>query len=174
MRKTILYIAASLDGYIAGPDDDLSFLAMAETEGEDYGYANFLSSVDTVIMGRKTFDWVMTQVPEFPHAGLESYIITRTVRPDTGNIKFHTGDLKTLVDNLKNKEGKNIFIDGGAEIVNELLKHSLIDELIIFVIPILLGDGVRLFHNGIPEQKLELTEAKSYLKGVVKLHYKLA
>ncbi|MEI7504924.1 MAG: dihydrofolate reductase, partial [Paludibacter sp.] len=66
-RKVILYIAMSLDGYIAKPNDDLSFLSMVQQEGEDYGYTDFVNTVDTVIMGRKTYDWVMTQVPEFPH-----------------------------------------------------------------------------------------------------------
>ena len=66
-RKTIVYIAMSVDGYIAGPNDDLSFLNAVQVAGEDYGYHQFMSGVETVILGRKTYDWVMTQVDEFPH-----------------------------------------------------------------------------------------------------------
>jgi dihydrofolate reductase len=171
-RKVILYIATSLDGYIAGPDDDLSFLSIVEQPGEDYGYADFVKSVDTVILGRKTYDWVMTQVPEFPHADKESYIITRTPRPAKGKTIFYTGDLKELILRIKSEKGKNIFVDGGAEIVNELLKQRLIDEFIISVIPILLGDGTRLFKDGRPEQTLKFVEARKFESGLIQLHYK--
>jgi dihydrofolate reductase len=67
-RKVILYIAMSLDGFIARTGDDLSFLSIVEKQGEDYGYRDFINTVDTVIMGRRTYDWVLTQVDEFPHA----------------------------------------------------------------------------------------------------------
>ena len=171
-RKVIIYIASSLDVYIAKPNDDLSFLSVVQKEGEDYGYADFIKTVDTVILGRKTYDWVMTQVSEFPHADKNSYVITRTPRPAIGKTHFYTGDLKDLVLKLKSEQGKNIFIDGGAEIVNELLKQNLIDELIISVIPILVGNGTRLFKDGRPEQKLELVSTKQFDKGLVQLHYK--
>lgn len=170
-RKLILYIAASLDGYIAKPNDDLSFLEMVQEEGEDYGYVNFTQSIDTVILGRKTYDWVMKQVGEFPHADKEAYIITRTPAPSIGNTHFYTGDLEVLVAGLKQQEGKHIYCDGGAEIVNELLKKQLFDELIISVIPILLGAGTPLFKHGQPEQSLQLISAKSFNKGLVQLHY---
>lgn len=173
-RKVIVYIAASLDGYIAKPNDDLSFLSIAQKEGEDYGYADFISTIDTVILGRKTYDWVMTQVPEFPHADKNSFIITRTARPSIGKIIFYTGKLKDLISKLKGEQGKNIFIDGGAEIVNELLKEDLIDEYIISLIPILVGNGTKLFKDGRPEQILELISIKQFDKGLTQLHYKRA
>lgn len=173
-RKVILYIATSLDGYIAKPNDDLSFLSIVQQDGEDYGYADFVKSVDTVILGRKTYDWVMTQVPEFPHADKNSFIITRTARPSIGKTNFYTDNLKDLILRLKNEQGKNIFIDGGAEIVNELLKQNLIDEFIISIIPILVGSGTKLFKDKRPEQKLELISTKQFDKGLTQLHYKRA
>ncbi len=173
-RKVILYIATSLDGYIAKPNDDLSFLSIVRQDGEDYGYADFVKSVDTVILGRKTYDWVMTQVPEFPHADKNSFIITRKERTGIGRTNFYTGNLKNIILRLKSEQGKNIFIDGGAEIVNILLKESLIDEFIISVIPILVGNGTKLFKDGRPEQKLELVSVKQFDKGLVQLHYKRA
>lgn len=171
-RKIILYIATSLDGYIAKPNDDLSFLSIVVHEGEDYGYSEFIGSVDTVILGRRTYDWVMDQVSEFPHADKKAYVITRTPRPAIGNTTFYTGDLRSLVLKLKSEDGKNIFIDGGAEIVNLLLKHNLIDELIISIIPILVGGGTKLFNDGRPEIKLQLINTKQFEKGLVQLHYK--
>lgn len=173
-RKVILYIATSLDGYIAQPNDDLSFLSIVEQEGQDYGYADFVKTVDAVIVGRKTYDKVISMGFDFPHADKDAYIITRTPRPRLGNTKFYTGDLKSLVDRLKSENGKNIFCDGGAEIVNELLKEDLVDEFIISVIPILVGNGTKLFKDGRPELKLELVSTKQFDKGLTQLHYRRA
>ena len=170
-RKVILYIAMSLDGYIATRDDDLSFLSMVEQEGEDYGYADFVKTVDTVIVGRKTYDKVRSMGYEFPYRDKDAYIITRTARPSVGSVKFYTGSLKELVTRLKSVAGKHIFVDGGAEIVNELLKEDLIDEFYISVIPVLLGDGISLFKGGQPEIGLKLISSKSFDKGLVQLHY---
>ncbi len=171
-RQVILYIAMSLDGYIAKPNDDLSFLSIVQKEGEDYGYADFVSTVDTVILGRKTYDWVRKQVGEFPHADKNAYIITRTSRPTIGKTTFYSGDLTELVRKLKGEKGKNVFCDGGAEIVNELLKNDLLDEIIISVIPILVGNGTRLFKDNRPEQKLKLVNVKTFDTGLTQLHYK--
>ncbi len=173
-RKVVLYIASSLDGYIAKPNDDLGFLSIVQQEGEDYGYTDFVKTVDSVILGRKTYDWVMRQVSEFPHADKNSFIITRTTRPSIGNTTFYTGKLKVLISTLKAKQGKNIFIDGGAEVVNELLKEDLIDEFIISIIPVMVGKGIKLFKDGRPELKLELVSTKQFDKGLIQLHYKRA
>ncbi len=173
-RKVILYIATSLDGYIAKPNDDLSFLSIVEQEGQDYGYADFVKTVDAVIVGRKTYEKVISMGFDFPHADKNAYIITRTPRPNIGSVKFYTGDLKSLIHRLKSENGKNIFCDGGAEIVNELLKDDLIDEFIISVIPILVGNGTKLFKDGRPEQNLKLVSVKSFEKGLTQLHYKRA
>ena len=173
-RKVILYIATSLDGYIAKPNDDLSFLSIVQQEGEDYGYADFVKSVDTVILGRKTYDWVTKAVGRFPHADKNAYIITRTERPSIDKIVFYTGNLTELITKLKNENGKDIFCDGGAEIVNELLKNNLIDEFIISVIPVLLGSGIKLFKDGRPEQILEFVSTKQFDKGLIQIHYKRA
>jgi dihydrofolate reductase len=173
-RKVILYIATSLDGYIAKPNDDLSFLSIVQQDGEDYGYADFVKSVDTVILGRKTYEWVMSQVSEFPHSDKKSYIITRSSRQSIGKTHFYSGKLEDLISKLKAEQGKNIFIDGGAEIVNELLKENLIDEFIISIIPIFVGNGTKLFKDGRPEQLLELVSTKQFDKGLIQLHYKRA
>ena len=171
-RKVILYIAMSLDGYIAKPDGDLSFLSMVAQDGQDYGYSDFVSSVDAVIVGRKTYEKVTSMGYEFAHADKDAYILTRTARPNIGGIKFYSGDIPNLISELKALPGKSIFCDGGAEIVNELLKDNLIDEFYISVIPILLGDGIALFKPQRPELNLKLISAKSFDKGLVQLHYK--
>ncbi|ACT94187.1 dihydrofolate reductase family protein [Dyadobacter fermentans] len=171
-RKVFVYIAASLDGYIAKHDDDLTFLSLVEQPGEDYGYAEFIDTIDTVIIGRKTYDKVQAMGIEYLRADKEYHILTRTPRAQEGNVRFHTGDLKTLIEGLKQKGGKHIFVDGGAEVVNQLIRMDLIDEYIVSLIPILLGDGIRLFHDGRPEQNLAFVSSKSFEKGLVQLHYK--
>ena len=171
MRKSMLYVAISLDGYIAGPDEDLSFLDIVQREDEDYGYGDFIQTVDTVIMGRKTYDWIMAHVPEFVHADKTTFIITRTERQSTENTRFHTGDLSDLVRRLKTESGKNIFIEGGAEVVKTLLLDDLIDEYVISIIPVLLGGGTKLFEDGRPRQILNLISTKQFDSGLVQLHY---
>ena len=171
-RKVILYIATSLDGYIAKPNDDLDFLSIVEQKGQDYGYADFVKTIDTVIVGRKTYDKVISMGYNYPHADKETYVITRTSQPSIGSVNFYTGNLKELVEKLKTKKGKNIYCDGGAEIANELMKENLIDEYIISVIPILLGNGTKLFKDGRPELKLKLVSTQQFDKGLVQLHYK--
>ncbi len=172
-RKLILYIAVSLDGYIAGPGDDLSFLSRVDQEGEDYGYEDFMSTVDTVIMGRRTYDWVMTKVSVFPYTDLESYIITHSEQPAEGNMNHYNGSPGMLVKELKAKPGKNTFLIGGAEIVHQLLMDKLIDEFYIAVIPVLLGDGIKLFKDGRPEQNLKLNGIRSFPAGLTMSHYVL-
>lgn len=171
-RNLILYIACSLDGFIAKQNDDLSFLSMVEEPGEDYGYHDFIDSIDCVLIGRKTYEWVMNQVSVFPHSNKETYVITRKPRPSIGNIQFYTGSLKDLVLKLKAREGKHIFVDGGAELVNALLKENLIDEYIISIIPVLLGNGLSLFKSDSFEIPMKLISTKQFNKGLVQLHYK--
>ncbi len=174
MRKLSLFIAMSLDGYIAQPNDDLSFLKIVEKEGEDYGYSAFTETIDTLIIGRRTYDYVLKEIgsSHYDNGQRDVYVITRTERPQIGRTIFYTGDIADLVKRLKSEKGKNIYCDGGAEVINELLKYDLIDELIISVVPVLLGDGTRLFKDGRPEQILEFIEAKKFDTGLAQLHYK--
>ncbi len=174
MRTLSLYIATSLDGYIAKPGDDLSFLKTVEKEGEDYGYAAFTSTVDSIILGRKTYDWVLREIgaSHYDNGEKDVYVITRKERPGTGKTRFYTGDLSELVRRLKSESGKNIYCDGGAEVIDELLRNDLVDELIISVVPVLVGDGTRLFKDGRPEQQLTLVHTKAFDTGLVQLHYR--
>lgn len=165
-----MYIAMSLDGFIAGENDDLEFLSLVEREGEDYGYGDFIETVETVILGRKTYDKVLS-MGEFHHSKRETYVITRTPRPDEGNIRFYTDDLHCLISKLKAGSGGTVFVDGGAEIVNLLMKEKLFDEFIISIIPVFLGKGTALFEEGRPSESLELRSSKAFSSGLVQVHY---
>ncbi|WP_194766487.1 dihydrofolate reductase family protein [Tamlana sp. I1] len=174
MRKISLFIASSLDGYIAKPNDDLSFLKLVEKESEDYGYEEFIETIDTLIIGRKTYDYVLKEIgsSHYDNGQRDVYVITRTPRPKVGRTTFYTGNLTDLVKRLKSENGKNIYCDGGAEVINELLKSDLIDEFIISVVPVLLGNGTRLFKDGRPEQLLEFVKVKVFETGLTQLNYK--
>ncbi len=174
MRKLSLFIATSLDGYIAKPNDDLSFLKLVEKEGEDYGYNEFTETIDALIIGRRTYDYVVKEIgaSHYDNGERNVYVLTRTERPNHGKTIFYTGDLTELVQQLKSENGKNIYCDGGAEVINELLTHDLIDEFIISVVPVLLGSGTRLFKDGRPEQTLKFVKAKTFETGLAQLHYK--
>ena len=163
----------SLDGYLATKDDDLSFLSTVEKEGEDYGYSEFIQSVDTYIIGRKTYDVVRGLMNgSFPQSEqFDCYVITRQDRKPQDGITFYNGSLVELVSSLKQSQGKHIFCDGGAEIVKELLSYKLIDEFFISIIPILIGNGKKLFKEIEQIQELKLINAQSYPSGLVQLHY---
>jgi dihydrofolate reductase len=174
MRKVVVYIAVSLDGYIAQEDGNIDWLSMVEVPGEDYGYATFYETIDTVVMGRKTYEKVLSFGIPYPHSQKQNYIISKTLCGSTNqSIVFFNGDVKTLVTDLKQQDGKNIFIDGGAQLVQSLLKEKLIDNIIISTIPILLGCGIRLFNGELPFQNLQLLSTKTFDSGLVQVHYAL-
>jgi dihydrofolate reductase len=170
-RKTILYIACSLDGYIAAPGDNLDFLSIVEKPGEDYGYAEFMKGIDTAIMGKRTYDWVKQHAPEYMHE-ITTYVYTRTELQDEGNIKFYTGSLAELVLKLKSEKGKDIFCEGGAVVIDVLMKQNLIDEFIIATIPVILGKGIRLFGDDNSQINLELCWVKQFDTGLVQVKYR--
>ena len=120
-RKLILYISMSLDGFIATEDDDLSWLSVVEKEGEDYGYADFLETVDTYIVGRITYETVLSLTGGvFPQAEtLDCYILTRQERESENGVSFYNGDVETLINNLKTGEGT-----GTANILSPTTDHE--------------------------------------------------
>lgn len=170
-RKLVLLIATSLDGYIATKDDSLDWLFKVEGEG-DNGISEFYETVDTILMGRKTYDWIITHMTEeFPYKNKECYVFSRQENEDTEDVKFIKEDIIDFTNKLKNEEGKNIWIVGGGDLLHSFIKEKLVDEFIITIAPTIIGEGVPLFKED--EYQLEL-----YLKGTrcfnqfLELHYK--
>ncbi|GAA0729423.1 hypothetical protein GCM10008905_29370 [Clostridium malenominatum] len=170
-RKVILYIAQSIDGYIAREDNDISWLSIVERPNEDYGYENFIKTVDTVIMGRITYEKVLSFGIEFPYKGMKCYVLSKTLKGNDQNVEFYNGNINDLIKRLKCEEGKNIFIDGGAEVVKEFRSENLIDEYVISILPVLLGKGIRLFKETDNENQVKLVESKTFDSGLVQLKY---
>jgi dihydrofolate reductase len=169
-RKLILYIAMSLDGYIAKKDDNIDFLSIVETLNEDFGYSDFLQNIDTVIWGRKTFDKVLSFGNGVPHKDKKVYVISTIKKGKEDHVEY-SNNVIDLIKSLKRNEGKDIYCDGGAEVVFELLNNHLFDRIIVSVIPHLLGDGIRLFKDKNIEQHLQFKRSISYPSGLVQLWY---
>ena len=166
-KKIILYIAISLDGFIAKEDGSLDWLTKYNNSGEDYGFVELYDRIGTVLVGGTTYRQV-----EDPYKGKEAYVFTRKEpQQKADNIHFVSGDVKEVLNNLKLGNNKNIWLIGGADLVDQFLSANLIDEYIITIIPTLLGSGIPLFQGGNPESDLELLNVRSYDSGLVQLHY---
>ncbi|MDP4551295.1 dihydrofolate reductase family protein [Alkalihalobacillus macyae] len=171
-RKVSVYIATSVDGYIATENDSLDWLFRSEPEG-DAGYGEFYDTVDTVIMGRRTYDWVMEQVEgKYPYEDKESYIYTSRLEKNASDITFTNEKPSTLIDRIKKVDGGTIWLVGGGALINEFLQNNLIDEFIISIAPALIGKGIPLFKNSEMEHNLELTDVRRYGQ-FAQLHYSI-
>ena len=171
-NKIILCIATSLDGFIARKDGSVDWLSPYENGQEDYGYNDFFKKIGIVIMGNITYKQVLT-FGEFPYRGKDCFVFTKNKeqRKDE-NVTFVSKNAKDFVSQLNLSENKNIWLVGGASIIDEFLKFDLIDEFIITIIPILLGDGIPLFKGRSNEINLELIDVKTFDPGLVQLYYK--
>ena len=147
--------------------------SVVEKEGEDYGYHSFTSTVDTYIVGRITYDTVLKLTGgKFPQAEMyKCYVISREEREDANGVTFYNGDIETLINGLKTAGGKNIYCDGGGQIVKLLMEKDLIDEYIVSIIPVILGNGKRLFLGNTPFINLKALPPKHYESGLVQLHF---
>ena len=167
MPKIIAYIATSLDGYVAREDGSIDWLP----ESSESSYDAFYKSIDTVIMGKTTYDQVLT-FGEYPYKDKKSFVFTRTSKNNDGNVEF-VSDIEKFVKDGFPGTGKNIWLVGGSKIIASFLKMGVVDEIIITVIPVLLGKGVPLFQNIENETKLELVKTEQYDQ-LVDLHYKVS
>ena len=169
-RKIVLFIAASLDGFIATEDDSLEWLFQVEGEG-DNGYSEFFDTVDTILIGRRTYDWVMEKENgNFPYKDKQCYIFSKTLQGKKDNIEFINDDITEFAQKLKQQEGENIWIVGGGDLLHHFLKEKLVDEFIITVAPTIIGKGIPLFKGIDFELELKLISTRRFNQ-FVELHY---
>lgn len=165
MRKVILYIAMSLDGYIADAKGGVEWLGGQEVSSKEMGsYPEFIKTVDTVVMGWKTYHQVVTELSpdEWVYKGMKSYVLTHQQKISTKAVVFTDQPLEEVIVALKNQSGLAIWICGGASIANQLIEKDLIDRYHITIIPTLLGEGIRLFDKVHQELRLKLVSTQSY------------
>ncbi|TVX93475.1 dihydrofolate reductase family protein [Paenibacillus agilis] len=170
-REVILFIAASLDGFIAKENDDLQWLM--ETEGEgDNGYSEMYQSIDTTIMGKRTYDWVMKNIETFPYADKKNYVFSTTETGSNEYVEFVNEDVVEFTKKLKAQEGSKIWMVGGGVILDAFIKENLIDEYMITITPHILGSGIPLFKEKNPQIDLQLMSTRRFGQ-FVEMHYKV-
>jgi dihydrofolate reductase len=157
----VLFIAASLDGYIAKEGDDLDWLHNTEGQG-DNGYSEMYATIDTMVMGYKTYHYIKKNLDTFPHSDKKCYVFSRSQKGSNEDAEFINEDVISFTKKLKAKQGKKIWMVGGATLLDDFMKEKLIDEIIITFTPHILGSGVPLFKENNPEQSLTLLELKRF------------
>jgi len=171
MRKIILQLAVSLDGYIEGPNGEFDWCFT----DQDYGMSEFFKRVDTTFMGRKTYELALAMQdqapPGFPK--MKEYVFSNSMQTAKEDVILVRGDTKKEVEKIKKQKGRDIWLFGGAELISSLMNLHLIDEIILAVHPVVLGDGKQLFRDINERTWLTLTSHKIYPNGLVFLAYSI-
>jgi dihydrofolate reductase len=169
MRKIVLGLGTSIDGYIARPDGAVDFLFMPK----DYSMGPFFATIDTALMGRKTLEvGLKMSGGSLPDMGLATYVFSHSQPPgERKGWTYINESPAAFVAKLRQSPGKDIWLMGGGELARDFLKADLVDELHIGVIPVLLGEGIPLFPSGFPQRNFSLLENKTFSRGMIALKY---
>jgi dihydrofolate reductase len=175
MRKLVLQLAVSLDGFIEGPNGEYDWCFT----DQDYGMAQFYQRIDSVFYGRKSYELTLSMgastnevMPGFPK--LTEYVFSNNLKEVKPGVILVNGDIEATVKEIKKGPGKDIWLFGGARLTASLLNLRLIDEISLAVHPILLGSGKKLFEHTGSRTLLTLIDTKQYSSGLVSLTYTLA
>ena len=168
-----LYIAQSLDGYIADEAGGVEWLE-SRGQGGDFGYDAFLRQVGAIAMGAATYEQIVGWDIDWPYPGKPTWVSTHRelAKPEGADVRFTDRPAADVVAEIERETDGNIWLVGGADLARQWVDERVLDELILFVVPLLLGGGVRLFGDT-RETDLELTEVRSYPNGFVELRYRL-
>ncbi len=175
MSSIQLFIACTIDGFIARENGSLDWLFELDNPNRtDHGYNDFISGIDTLVMGRKTYEVLLGLMDEWPYPNCKTYIVTynTSFEVTTGSTSVLHEVNEEVINDLRSKGGKNIWLVGGGELITRFVNLGAIDEMIISIIPLILGKGIRLF-TGMPEEtNFELVNTGSFETGVVNLNNK--
>jgi dihydrofolate reductase len=173
VSKTILYIATSLDGYVAGKDDDLSWLNAYQDV--DYDYEAFFSRIGAIIEGRRTYDIEVKNGWKNAHP-VPLFVLSKNTpvgKPARSDVTFLHDDIADVLKAAKEKAGrKDVWIEGGANVAQQFINRGLVDEMILTLVPVFLGQGIRLFEN-IHAFPIVLQTVRRFDRGLVELGYEL-
>ena len=174
-RKIIVNIATSADGYVARLDGNLEWLTKRPAPKGFYGLPEFSRSIEAKILGRTTFDFSMRMGARFSADDVR-YVFSRRPPPPSvpAGVQFVTGSIRAFADRLRSDAGKNIWLMGGGEIIGSFLDEDAIDEFIITVVPIFIGEGIPLIAPRHREVALRLLSSQQFPDDVVQLHYNVA
>jgi dihydrofolate reductase len=175
MTKVQLFIATTIDGFIARENGSLDWLFNLPNPNQiDHGYGDFISGIDTVVLGRKTYEDILGFGIEWPYGNCTSYIVTNNSNysVSTDNTLVLNELNKSAIELLRSKSSANIWVVGGGEIISRFLNCAEIDEMILSIIPIILGKGISLFPGEPKETEFELIRSEAFETGVVNLSYR--
>ena len=173
-RKVIVNIATSADGYVARPDGDIEWLTSRPAPAGFYGMADFVKSIDTKLLGRKTYEKSLRLGAKFDE-NTRYFVFSHNAPPPDApeRVEFIGEDIGPFVSRLKERPGKNLWLMGGGDLIASFLDANAIDEFVITVAPVFIGDGIPLIarrHRHVP---LELDSVERFDNGVVQLHYRV-
>lgn len=174
MSKIKLYIAATLDGYIADSSGSVDWLMnYPNPDKNDFGYQEFYNSIDKVLIGRTTYEQVLRFADEYVYKDKSTVVFSRNkeFKIKTENSTLYDDVNTQVINKIKEEAEKDIWLVGGGKLVADMLDLKAIDEMILFIFPVILGKGIRLFPESNIEQSFELKLNKSHSNGVVELHY---
>ncbi len=165
-----VFIATTLDGFIARPDGAIDWLSLVQREGEDYGYHAFHDTIDTVVVGRSTYELALG-FESWPYTGKRCVVLTSSPREPRHGEEFYSGSVRDLHARLASVGAERVYVDGGA-VIQQFIHERLLTDLTISVVPVLLGEGIRLFDATGGDVPLELVTAEHFPSGLVQLHYR--
>jgi dihydrofolate reductase len=169
MRKVILGVAVSLDGFIEGPNGEYDWCFT----DQDYGMRDFMKRIDCLFMGRKTYQMASAGDGGTGFSKMKSYVFSTTLDTVKKENILIKGNIREEVEKIKNERGKDIWLFGGATLTASLMNLGLVDEMWLAIHPILLGSGKPLFSNINERIKLKLLDTKSYNTGLVSVVYQI-
>lgn len=164
----------TLDGFVAGKDDDLSWLE--PFMGVDYGYKKFYDGIGAIILGKRTYDHIVKNW-DWPYGNIPAFVLSNSELghlPKDAEIIQVSGDIADALAQAKARTDKDIWIGGGAHVAQEFLNKQLVDELNVTLAPVMIGEGIQLFNNIQSAGTLQLKETKTYDKGLVQLVYAIS
>jgi dihydrofolate reductase len=164
-----IFIATSLDGYIARADGSIDWLSIVHPVDEAHGYATFMSSVDTIVIGRGTYETVL-EYEKWPYVGKRVIVMTHRPVEAHNAEEFYSGSVLELANRLT--DAKRVYVDGG-KVLSQFFAAGLIEDVTISVIPIVLGNGIRLFSGGEGEHRLDLESSRFWPSGMVQMRYRV-
>jgi dihydrofolate reductase len=169
-RKIVYSVAVSADGFIARPDGAVDWLDRPRPKG-GYGMAKFFQSVDTLVLGRKTYDFAVKHGRKDVEPEKKNYVFSRTKKKlPSAKVELVSGDVKGFAKRLRAEKGKNIWVMGGGEIAAAFLDAGELDEIVLHVIPVLIGEGIPLFGPRQRQVPLDVLRTESFPDGVIQVH----
>lgn len=180
MSKTILYIAMSIDGYITGPDEDISWLGdvgepesgqtNSDEEENPYAWEPFFERIGAIIMGRSTYDWEVSPGHDDVHP-VPKFVLTHRPKDERArdDVTFTDEPIESVLAQAKSITDKNIWVEGGGIVAQQFINRDLLDEMILFVAPVLLGGGIRLFGESDSYKNFTLRRAWEFGGGMMQL-----